>query len=40
MLNSLPQRLNVALIQAHQLTWKRHKQLTYLEVTKWTRNTI
>jgi len=25
MLNSLPQRLKMALIQAHGLTWKRHR---------------
>jgi hypothetical protein len=40
MLNSLPQRLNEALIQAHRLIWKRHKLLTHLEVTKCMHNTI
>lgn len=37
---SLPQILNEALIQAHGLTRKRHKLLTYLEVTKCMQNTI
>jgi len=40
MLNGLSQRLNEAFIQAHGLTWKRHKLLTYLEVTKCMHNTI
>jgi len=40
MLNSLPQRMNEALIQADGLTWKRHKLLTYLEVTKCMHKTV
>jgi hypothetical protein len=40
MLISLSQRLNETLIQAHGLTWNRHKLLTYLEVTTHMHNTI